>query len=85
MEISRDVGHRPIVFIRFNPDDYITKEGKNISSCWGINKLGICGIKKTKQKEWVKRLENLKETIKYWIENETDKTVEVIQLYYDEE
>ena len=22
MELSQDVGHRPIVFIRFNPDDY---------------------------------------------------------------
>jgi hypothetical protein len=24
MELSQDVGHRPIIFIRFNPDDYKT-------------------------------------------------------------
>ena len=34
MEISQDVGHRPIVFIRFNPDDY-EDNGKKITSCWG--------------------------------------------------
>ena len=27
MEISQDLGHRPIVFIRFNPDEY-NKNGK---------------------------------------------------------
>jgi hypothetical protein len=84
MEISQDLGHRPIVFIRFNPDDYKNKEGEKITSCWGINKLGICSIKKTKQKQWEKRLENLNNQIKYWIENKTEKTVEVVQLYYDE-
>lgn len=84
MEISQDLGHRPIVFIRFNPDDYTTKEGEKITSCWGINKLGVCSIKKTKQKQWEKRLENLNNQIKYWIENKTEKTVEVVQLYYDE-
>ena len=29
MELSQDLGFRPIVFIRFNPDDYIDKEGNN--------------------------------------------------------
>ena len=32
MEISKDLGHRPIVFIRFNPDSYIDKDGKKIKS-----------------------------------------------------
>ena len=27
MEMSQDVGHRPIVLIRFNPDDYIDNNG----------------------------------------------------------
>lgn len=26
MELSQDVGHLPIVFIRFNPDDYRNEE-----------------------------------------------------------
>ena len=84
MELSQDLGHRPIVFIRFNPDDY-KKDGKNITSCWGCDKNGICIIKKSKQKEWVERLNTLEDQIKYWTdpENMTDKTIETIQLYYD--
>ena len=84
MELSQDLGHRPIVFIRFNPDDY-KKDGKNITSCWGCDKNGICVVKKSKQKEWVERLNTLEDQIKYWTdpENMTDKTIETIQLYYD--
>ena len=37
MEISTDFGHRPIVFIRFNPDSYI-KNNVKITSCWNVNK-----------------------------------------------
>ncbi len=84
MELSKDVGHRPIVFIRFNPDDYNTKSA-NITSCWGNNKSGICVIKKMKKKEWNERLEALENQINYWInpENKTNKTIETIQLFYD--
>ena len=82
MELSQDVDHRPIVFIRFNPDDY-KKMGENITSCWGQDKNGICVVKKTKRNEWTQRLTTLEEHIKYWIENRTNKTVEIIQLFYD--
>ncbi len=78
MELSQDVGHRPIVFIRFNPDDY-----DDVTSCWGIDKKGISIVKKTKVKEWNERLNSLKLQIDYWLENNTDKTLEVIQLFYD--
>ena len=82
MELSQDIGHKPIVFIRFNPDDYEENEIV-IKSCWGINKKGIYVVKKLK--EWDKRLNTLKEQIKYWIhpDNITTKTVETIQLFYD--
>jgi hypothetical protein len=85
MELSQDVQHRPIIFIRFNPDEYICKNTK-ITSCWALNKLGICAIKKTKQKEWEDRLESLKNQIEYWCDpnNLTDKTINVIELFYDE-
>ena len=52
MELSQDVGHRPIIFIRFNPDEYLNNENEKITSCWGVNKNGICCVKKTKQIEW---------------------------------
>ena len=47
MELSQDLAHRPIVFIRFNPDEY-EKDGTRITSCWGQNQKGICS--KTIQK-----------------------------------
>jgi hypothetical protein len=84
MEISKDLGHRSIVFIRFNPDDYIDN-GKNITSCWNNNKLGICTVKKSKQNEWSNRLNVLDKTINYWINpnNKTNKMIETIQLFYN--
>jgi hypothetical protein len=85
MELSQDLGHRPIVFIRFNPDDY-TKNGKTIPSCWGVNDKGICVVKKSKTNEWVRRLNTLETQIQYWVNptNKTNKTIEIIQLFYDE-
>ena len=82
MELSQDVGHRPIVFIRFNPDEYETNLG-NVASCWSINKQGICYIKKSKQIEWNERLNILQNVVTYWINNLTHKTIEIIQLFYD--
>jgi hypothetical protein len=86
MELSQDLGHRPIVFIRFNPDDY-KLNGKNISSCWGQNNHGISIVKKSKKNEWSQRLQTLENQVQYWInpENKTIKTIETIQLFYDVE
>jgi plastocyanin len=81
MELSQDLGHRPIVFIRFNPDEY-HQGGSIIRSCWGINKKGICVVKNTKKEEWSHRLHVLGETIEYWLNHRTDKTVEIIQMFY---
>ena len=84
MELSQDLGHRPVVFIRFNPDDYINN-GINISSCWGLDGNGISVVKKSKKNEWSQRLNTLEEQIKYWLNplNITNKTIEVIHLFYD--
>jgi len=84
MELSQDLGHRPIIFIRFNPDDY-EKDGTNITSCWGQNKKGICVVKKSKKSEWTERLNALEEQINYWLnpENTINQTLKTIQLFYD--
>jgi hypothetical protein len=84
MELSQDVGHRPIVFIRFNPDDYIDSNSKKIKSCWIPNKSnGLLYIPKIKETEWSNRLTILKNHIQYWINNKTEKTIEIIQLFYN--
>jgi hypothetical protein len=82
MELSQDLQHRPIIFIRFNPDDYTNQEGTLIKSCWKLNKLGVIQITKTKEKEWEERINTLKQQIQYWINNPTEKTIEIIQLFY---
>jgi hypothetical protein len=84
MELSQDVSHRPIVFIRFNPDEY-EKNEKTVTSCWVTNKNGICVIKKSKKEEWNERLNALKNQIDYWTDsnNKTNKIVEIIELFYD--
>ena len=82
MELSQDLQHRPIVFIRFNPDDYTNQDGILVKSCWKLNKLGVMKITKTKQKEWEDRIETLKQQIQYWIYNPTEKTIENIELFY---
>jgi hypothetical protein len=84
MELSQDINHRPLVFIRFNPDDY--KQNKtNITSCWANSKTGVSKIKKSKEKEWNTRLSTLKTTIKKWTnpEMKCSKTIEVEHLFYD--
>lgn len=85
MQLSQDVGHRPIVLIRFNPDGYVNTNNEKITSCWGITpKTGLLKIKKDKLNEWNERLEALKTQIDYWVnpENNTEKTIEAIQLFY---
>ena len=84
MMLSQDLGHRPIIFIRFNPDDYI-EHGVNKHSCWTFDKNGISKVKKSYLKIWNERLETLKNTINYWIDdnNICEKTIELIYLFFD--
>jgi hypothetical protein len=82
MELSQDVGHRPIVFIRFNPDQYIDHKGNKISSCWHLDGRGFMVVPKSRADEWEHRINCLKTTINYWVDNPTDKTVEIVELFY---
>ena len=80
MELSQDLNHRPIIFIRFNPDGYTTIDGLKIKSCWKLNKLGIMRI--CNLDEWETRIERLKEQIQYCVENNSGKMVDSIELFY---
>jgi hypothetical protein len=81
MEISQDIGHRPLVFIRFNPDDYIGHDGTEHPACWKPNALGLCSI--TDRTTWDHRLDTLRQTIQTWLSQRTEKTLEVVQLYFN--
>jgi len=85
MEISQDLGHRPVIFIRFNPDDYIKCDGIKVKTCWSVNKTtGMVVVDKNNKRHWVERLEMLNYWIQYWSNNKSNKTVEVVQLFFDE-
>jgi len=84
MEISRDIGHRPLLFLRFNPDEYLKQNNTKVTTCWRINRQGVMAVAKTKKKEWKQRMDVLFETIQYWIDHKPAKTVDVIHLFYDE-
>lgn len=87
MSLSNDLQYRPIILIRFNPDSYKNEKGRLIKSCWKPNRscwkpnrFGI--LKISKQTEWEERLNSLKNQIEYWIENSSEKILEIIELFY---
>ena len=82
MELSQDLQHRPIIFIRFNPDDYTNQDNLLVKSCWKLNNLGVLQIIKKKETEWEERIESLNQQIQYWIDNPTKKTIEIVELFY---
>jgi hypothetical protein len=84
MAIMNELGLRPIVIIRFNPDSYIDKNHKKIVSCWTLGKDNVVRINPTKQKEYQERLDIFGNVVKHYIENEPTKEVEEIKLFYDE-
>jgi uncharacterized linocin/CFP29 family protein len=86
MELFMDCGNRPLYMIRFNPDNYINREGVKVSSCWGLTKdKGLCIIKPSKQKEWNHRISCLIETIQKCSNHPPIKEIEIIHLFYDED
>jgi len=78
--LSQDVQERPLVMIRFNPDAY-----GSVSSCWEIDGLGMCVVKKDKVEEWNERLGVLKYTLSHWLrpENASNKLIHVVNLFMD--
>ena len=82
MELSRDIGHRPLVVIRFNPDKYVDAHGVKHTSCFGVDNRGMVCVAKRKRDEWDDRLACLRSTISYWMTYRTDKTVEVVSLFF---
>lgn len=81
MELSQDIGHRPMVIIRFNPDGYKI-DGRNIKSCWTFNKFGISIV--GDERQWYDRLDTLKKTIDKYSKIGTEKTVEMVHLFYSD-
>ena len=78
MELSQDVGHRPIVFIRLNPDGY-TLNDKRMKGSFSLTKTGELKVVK---KEFNKRLNSLIESVEKYMITIPDKTISVEYLYF---
>jgi hypothetical protein len=85
MQLFDDLGSRPIILIRFNPDKYTTMSGTVVPSCWGITEsTGICIVKPTQRNAWSARLEKLRRSIDMvFVEGAAGKTLHEICLFYD--
>lgn len=83
-QILEDLKYKTTIFIRFNPDKYYDINDKLIPSPWKANKQGILIIPNEYKNEWQNRLNILKDTIEYWNNNVSDKMIEIVQLFYDQ-
>jgi len=84
VQIYQDLGQMNLVFIRFNPDDYIDKSGNKVKSPWSLSKTKVLSISKKHEVVWKQRLWKLKFCIDLWMEQIPDKAITVIQMFYDE-
>jgi hypothetical protein len=82
-QLSQDAG-LPIVFIRFNPDQYTDIKMTRITSCWSPNSDGKLTVTNSKRQEWETRLGVLKTQVDYWLTNKTTEIIELVQLFYDQ-
>ena len=80
MELFQDLGSRPIVFIRFNPDSYV-KDGQKVGGCFKRDPQNILRVIR---KEWKRRTKILKDTIEKHMENIPYKECTNVPLFYDD-
>ncbi len=80
MEIFRDVGNRPVSFVRLNPDGY-TRDGKHIGKTFSTTKSGEL---KCNNKEFERRFEVLVEAVGVAINTIPDSEITVKQLFFTE-
>jgi hypothetical protein len=86
-QISIMVNDRPTIYIRFNPDSYVDKNGKKIKSCFSLTpKLGKLKCDEDKIKE---RLVEVHKKVLYFsnyenVKNELgDLLIKQVKMFYD--
>lgn len=82
MQLYEDLGRRPLVFIRFNPDRYTTSNGKVKKSCFDVhNAIDVPVI--ADKNAWRKRLDVLKSRLIDYLHIIPDRALTVEHLFYD--
>jgi len=79
MELFNDLGNRPLIMIRINPDKYKIGEEK-IEGCFQFDEKNVI---KCLKKEFDKRFNKLIETIEFYLNNEPIKEITIERLFFD--
>jgi len=88
MQLFQDLGNRPLVLIRFNPDTYVNENEEKVQGCFkaltkveDIHKKRFYNINET---EWIRRVNILEKNIKEYLSLDTfpNKEVTEIKLFY---
>ena len=75
MELFQDLGDRPLVMIRFNPDGY-----DDIRGCFKTTQMGYLYLNK---KEWNKRLQILVQKIQKYKHSVPEQEIFIEKLFYN--
>jgi len=81
MELFQDLGSRPIMFIRLNPDSYKINN-KRIKGCFSISKSGEM---KVLQKELAHRLDTLMDAIDISVKTKPKREISSVKLFYSDD
>ena len=80
--LYQDFGYIPIVFVRFNPDDYYDANGKKVASCFDVDEESrICRI--SNMKEFEDRINVLCSTIEKYIDAKDLPFITRKRLFFD--
>jgi hypothetical protein len=89
-ELYLDLGDRPLIMIRFNPDRYIYKNNIKVEGCFKpLTKIEDIYKKKfydINKEEWKRRVDMLVEELKKYLDLNTfpDVLYKEVKLFYDE-
>ena len=82
-EIFATVG-RPVVFIRFNPDDYVDADGTTMESPWKTNPVNHrTEVPARCTDDWERRLARLRDSVEFHTATPPTKDITVDALFYD--
>ena len=82
MEIFQDLGSRPLVIIRLNPDAFKDVDGKRVTSCFGVHKRSGTFLV-TNKKQWELRLTALEAAVRTALAIVPEREITTAQLFYD--
>lgn len=80
-QLWEDIGKKPMVIVRFNPDSYVDENGIRVLTPWQKTTKGT-QLKSNMEIEWKKRLKKLYKRIRYWLLNKPENMITIIYLYY---